>query len=447
MEQNIDLFSGFDFEKGLLKEPIEKFAEKLSVVFSEKEYSTFKSQVCNLFEVDQSIYDKIDDNTTINKIFLLEIKIFRKTIVNLVQNASPLQQEILNKFLKLVNSNLQKVNTILESDKNYQMGGKDANALVQMPSLNIGYTRDTFIKDLGVSNPKPEIIIELNQVKKTNPNKNQIIQVPTQTQDIDIVSTQTQNIDIVPTQTKKIVPTQTQNIDIVPTQTKGIDIVPTQTQDIDIVPTQTQDIVPTQTQDIVPIQTQDIVPTQTQDIDIVPTQTKYIVPTQIQYIVPTQTKDIIPIQTMRKIMVSEWVNHVDQIFESDNLEKSIGYFITDTFKSNGFKLVKKDKILIDQIVKQMCKNLSTINQAKTNLEQYNRKYKTLGLDKSIKSINSLKKTSVLLLTKTFLDKYLDLMINVVDHKIDSLEKLIMGGERSNKYLKYKIKYLINKNFV
>jgi hypothetical protein len=82
------------------------------------------------------------------------------------------------------------------------------------------------------------------------------------------------------------------------------------------------------------------------------------------------------------------------------------------------------------------------------LEVYNKKYVSLGLDKSIKSIWSLRKTSVLLLTKTFLDKYLDMLLNVVDHKITMLEKIFGGNKLPNtKYLEYKIKYLLIKKFI
>jgi hypothetical protein len=116
---------------------------------------------------------------------------------------------------------------------------------------------------------------------------------------------------------------------------------------------------------------------------------------------------------------------------------------------------KKSEVTIDasgsdvvKIVKGTHLTVTTFPNGKTKLEAYNKKYADLGLGQSIKSINSIKKTSVLLLTKTFLDKYLDQLIDVVEHKISYIEKILDGGDEmsksSFKYLKYKIEYLVNK---
>ena len=149
----------------------------------------------------------------------------------------------------------------------------------------------------------------------------------------------------------------------------------------------------------------------------------------------------------KNIIASRWLESVNEIFESENLEKSINDFVLVIFNNNGFKLTDQDNINISQIIKLMCSNLEIISKAKINLEEYNKKYIDLGLAQSIKSIESIKKTAILLLTKTFLDKYLDQLIDVVEHKISSLEKILDGGlyNSSLKYLKYKIEYLIIKN--
>ncbi len=280
-------YNEFVFSNGLLNKPIEEFSEKLKTIFPEDKYSTFREQVVELFSLDQKIGNIIDDNTTINKIFLLEIKIIKMSIIKLMDDVdkNSEQANLLSEFLILVDKNLNKLNKILESksDNLYLQGG----ALV------------TYSSDL------------------------------------------------------------------------------------------------------------------------------------------TATKNFI---------TTKWIESVDEIFESNNLEESIINFIEQIFKLNGFKLTYQDKLNINQIIKSMCANLKIISRAKNKLSEYNNKYTNLGLSQSIKSIESIKKTSIILLTKTFLDIYLDNLLYVVEHKISSIEKILNGGLKkiNLKHLRYKIEYLINK---
>ncbi len=280
-------YNEFVFSNGLLNKPIEEFSEKLKTIFPEDKYSTFREQVVELFSLDQKIGNIIDDNTTINKIFLLEIKIIKMSIIKLMDDVdkNSEQANLLSEFLILVDKNLNKLNKILESksDNLYLQGG----ALV------------TYSSDL------------------------------------------------------------------------------------------------------------------------------------------TATKNFI---------TTKWIESVDEIFESNNLEESIINFIEQIFKLNGFKLTDQDKLNINQIIKSMCANLKIISRAKNKLSEYNNKYTNLGLSQSIKSIESIKKTSIILLTKTFLDIYLDNLLYVVEHKISSIEKILNGGLKkiNLKHLRYKIEYLINK---
>lgn len=280
-------YNEFVFSNGLLNKPIKEFSEKLKTIFPEDKYSTFREQVVELFSLDQKIGNIIDNNTTINKIFLLEIKIIKMSIIKLMDDVdkNSEQANLLSEFLILVDKNLNKLNKILESksDNLYLQGG----ALV------------TYSSDL------------------------------------------------------------------------------------------------------------------------------------------TATKNFI---------TTKWIELVDEIFESNNLEESIINFIEQIFKLNGFKLTDQDKLNINQIIKSMCANLKIISRAKNKLSEYNNKYTNLGLSQSIKSIESIKKTSIILLTKTFLDIYLDNLLYVVEHKISSIEKILNGGLKkiNLKHLRYKIEYLINK---
>ncbi len=293
-ENRVMIYSEFDFSNGLLKKPIEEFSKTLEIIFPGPKYSLFRNQVIDLFGVDQSISNKIDENSTINKIFLLEVKILKKNILELMEDANPEQENLLADFLVLVNKNLDKVNNILDSE--------------------------THLPKTGITQ-RGSSLVNYNLTNITN---------------------------------------------------------------------------------------------------------------------MTSTKNLI---------ATRWLESVDKIFESDDLEKSINEFILVIFKDNGFKLTEEDKININQIIKSMCANLKIIEKAKVRLEMYNKKYVDLGLTQSIKSIGSIKKTSVLLLTKTFLDKYLDQLIDIVEYKISSIEKILDGGNMSKanfKYLKYKIEYLVNK---
>lgn len=296
----LTLYSEFDFSNGLLKKPIEEFEATLDIIFPGPKYSLFKTQIVDLFGVDQNISNKIDENSTINKIFLLEVKILKKNIIELMEDASPEQENLLENFLVLVNKNLDKVNNILESD--------------------------TLVPLTGLSIPPSGLI-------QTGSSLSSIRHTP-----INLLST-------------------------------------------------------------------------------------------------------------KNFIATRWLESVDKIFESDNLFESINDFVLVIFKDNGFKLIDQDRHAISQIIKSMCTNLEIIEKAKTKLQAYNVKYKNLGLDKSIKSISSIKKTSVVLLTKTFLDKYLDQLMDVIEYKISSIEKILDGGKKFKldfKYLKYKIEYLLNK---
>ncbi len=293
----LSLYSEFDFSNGLLKRPIEEFEKTLELIFPGPKYSLFRAQVVDLFGVDQNISNKIDENSTVNKIFLLEVKILKKHILKLMEDANPEQEDLLAQFLALVNKNLDKVNNILETNTHLPKTG-----ITQIGSSLGKNTFYGFYEPIGLSSTK-------------------------------------------------------------------------------------------------------------------------------------------------NFIITKWLESVDDIFESDNLEKSINDFVIIIFKENGFKLTDQDKANIGQIIKSMCVNLETIEKAKVKLEVYNKKYVDLGLAQSIKSIGSIKKTSILLLTKTFLDKYLDQLIDVVEHKISSIEKILDGGNEvkaSVKYLKYKIQYLVYK---
>jgi len=297
-ENRLVLYSEFDFSNGLLKKPIEEFSKTIEIIFPGEKYSLFRNQVVDLFGVDQNLNNKIDENSTINKIFLLEVKILRKNIIQLMEDANPEQEDLLEDFLALVNKNLDKVNNILESNTNLPVTG-----ITQKGSSLVKYSQE--------QNP-----FELMNLSST-----------------------------------------------------------------------------------------------------------------------------------KNFIVTRWLESVDKIFESDDIENSINDFVLVTFKDNGFKLTEKDKISVIKIIKSMCVNLEIISKAKIKLEAYNKKYTDLGLAQSIKSIGSIKKTSVLLLTKTFLDKYLDQLIDVVEYKISSIEKILDGGnvyKSGIKYLKYKIEYLVNK---
>ena len=320
MKTNNDIFSGFNFNNGLLEEPIEDFNKKLEIFFPGEKYNIFRYQVIDLFTIDKSIYNKIDDNRTINKIFLLEIKIFKRHILDLITDSNPDQQDILNEFLKLVNKNLTNVNEILVSNSNLDI---TPLVITTLPITPLSMT------------PQDKMPLGVTLLSQQGGGKSYL------------------------------------------------------------------------------------------DTHMEPNINNHI----------------------KKFIVSEWIEQVDKIFESDNLENAINEFVIIAFKSNGFKLVQSDEQEIKQIINQMCDNLKIINDTKIQLEIYNKKYVSLHLNKSIKSIGSLKKTSILLLTKTFLDKYLDMLIQVVDYKLTSLEKILIGGDISNKYLKYKIKYLINKIFI
>jgi hypothetical protein len=318
--ENTNLFSGFDFTNGLLKEPIQEFERKLEIFFPGDKYRILRYEIIDLFGIDQNIYGKVDENITIGKIFLLEIKIFKKHILDLLKDSDPAQQDILNKFLQLVNKNLTKVNSVLETDSGIP-GILESHELLKLEGGAVGLDQQ----------------IQLNSLDINKYNKDQ-------------------------------------------------------------------------------------------DPSLV------------------QEKDLTT--SVKKVVISEWTKNVDRIFESKDIEQAINQFVIQVFKSNGFKLVVEDTIKIKQIIKTMCVNLKIIDGARAKLEIYNKKYVGLGLDKSIRSIGSLRKTSVLLLTKTFLDKYLDLLLNVVDHKITMLEKIVGGNLQSDKkYLKYKIKYLLIKNFI
>jgi hypothetical protein len=291
-KNTLTLYSTFDFSNGLLIKPIEEFSKTLETIFSGDKYILFRNQVIDLFGVDQNISNKIDENSTINKIFLLEVKILKKNILSLMDDANPEQENLLGEFLILINKNLDKVNNILESNTHLPSTGitQKGSSLVNYGTINL-----------------------------------------------------------------------------------------------------------------------------------------------------TSTKNFI---------TTRWLESVDKIFESEDLEQSINNFVIVIFKENGFKLTENDRLDISKIIKSMCINLKIISNGKTKLEAYNKKYADLGLGQSIKSINSIKKTSVLLLTKTFLDKYLDQLIDVVEHKISYIEKILDGGDEmsksSFKYLKYKIEYLVNK---
>jgi len=291
-ENRLTLNSEPMFSNGLLKKPTREFQAILESIFSGEKYDLFRTQVLDLFIIDQNISDKIDDSSIINKIFLLEIKIFKKNILKLLKDANPEQEDLLTQFLELVNKNLDKINNILETD-------------IHLP--------ETRITQIGSS------LVKYNSIN---------------------------------------------------------------------------------------------------------------------------------LSSTKNFIATKWLESVDEIFESEDLEKSINNFVLSIFKENGFKLIDQDNINISQIIKSMCVNLEVIEKAKSKLEIYNRKYVDLGLSQSIKSISSIKKTSVLLLTKTFLDKYLDQLMDVVEHKISSIEKILDGGDKKYrpgiKYLKYKIEYLINK---
>jgi hypothetical protein len=297
-EESLALYTEFDFSNGLLKKPIKEFSNTLSVIFPGDKYSLFRNQVVDLFGIDQNLSNKIDENSTINKIFLLEVKILKKHIIELMEDANPEQENLLADFLALVNKNLDKVNNILETNTHLPVTG-----ITQNGSSLVKYSQ----------NQNPFELMNLSSTKN--------------------------------------------------------------------------------------------------------------------------------------FITSKWLESVDKIFESDDIEKSINEFVLVIFKDNGFKLTVEDKINISQIIKSMCVNLEIISKAKIKLEAYNKKYTDLGLAQSIKSIGSIKKTSVLLLTKTFLDKYLDQLIDVVEYKISSIEKILDGGnvyKSGIKYLKYKIEYLVNK---
>jgi hypothetical protein len=298
-EDKLILYSEFDFSNGLLKKPIKEFSNTLDIIFPGDKYSLFKNQVLDLFGIDQNISNKIDENSTINKIFLLEVKILKKNIIKLMEDANPEQENLLSDFLALVNKNLSKVNNILETNTHLPITG-----ITQSGSSLVKYAYDQ------------------NSFESIN------------------------------------------------------------------------------------------------------------------------------LSSTKNFIITKWLESVNNIFNSNDIEKSINEFIITVFKDNGFKLTPQDEKNISQIIESMCDNLEIIEQSRIKLEVYNKKYISLGLDKSIKSIGSLKKTSILLLSKTFLDKYLDMLLNVVNHKITILERIFGGNKIPNKkYLEYKIKYLLIKKFI
>ena len=375
---NTDLFSGFDFENGLLKEPINVFKKKLEIFFPGDKYRILRYEIVDLFGVDENIYEKVDNNITIGKIFLLEIKIFKKHILDLLKDSDPEQQNILNRFLKLVNMNLTKVNSVLESEAEIP---RIINS--QLVGGRINLATDSVI---SMQN-EPYELTKQNLAPNTNQKKN--------TSDFVI---QQVKLQVEPEDNQKKNTSEDK-----------------------------QDVLEVKSQDEPQIKSQDVL----LKLELVPK--------------PEPTDNIIQV---KKFIINEWSNAVEQIFQSENLEQSINQFIIRVFKANGFKLISSDTVQINQIVKSMCDNLEIIDQARLKLEVYNKKYISLGLNKSIKSIGSLRKTSVLLLTKTFLDKYLDMLLNVVNHKITMLEKIFGGNKLSNtKYLEYKIKYLLIKKFI
>lgn len=465
--KNTDLFSGFNFENGLLQESIEDFKEKLELYFPDEKYKIFKYEVVDLFSVDGDIYSKIDDNITMNKIFLLEMKIFKKHIIELIGNSNFEQQNILNKFLELVNKNLTKANFVLEHEsdlsskqldkiqdinqlkeleKNFQHGGR-----VDMTNRFEIANNNQYDKQIGLDGELKtpyEILIKKEPIGKNSINTKRISIEPIDKEPINIEPIDKETINIEPIETNLFDPTlgniKPVSIDFIYTNLLDPtleNIVPINTEQVDKKSVDTE-LVNTDLNNPVSI---NLVSTNTNLVEQNPDKLESI-NLELKKLVLNRPElnrqDIV-----KQYITNKWIEQIDKIFESKNIELEINTFILEAFKANGFKLIKEDEEHINKIIKSMCGNLDVINQAKEKLEMYSRKYISLGLDQSIKSIESLKKTSVLLLTKTFLEKYLDMLLSVVNHKITYLEKIMDGGDRSEKYLKYKIKYLINKIFI
>jgi hypothetical protein len=118
------------FKNGLLIESIEEFEKNLKLIFFEEKYNELCDQIVELFKIDSKFKNIISKkqnkniqlNKLINNLFIMEIKIIKKRILELNADSN---NDFINELFEVMNEKIETVNKILGepviTNKNFEV--------------------------------------------------------------------------------------------------------------------------------------------------------------------------------------------------------------------------------------------------------------------------------------------------------------------------------------